>query len=136
MPLTFTNQNEPTPPPVTPPPEPDPEPEPDPTPPVEDDEEESDCKIAGFVVKVANKVADFWGRSTKLKAVRPKTQDVGAAKQDLVMPQIISNRIDGAVARIDQDISYTTNYLTYSTGVKGVKELAGVGTSVHKLGRS
>jgi hypothetical protein len=144
VPITFADQSEPTPPPTEPPPppEPDPEPEPpapdpepDPPAPPEEDED-SDCPVANIFAKVANKIAEAFGRETRLRAVRPKKQTQEAAQQELVIPQIITNRVDGALATIDSDIDYSINYLTYITGVKGVNELAGVGTSVHKLGRT
>jgi hypothetical protein len=143
VPITFTSQSEPTPPPTpgpTPdpdpePPVPDPEPEPEPNPPAPPEEDEdSDCPVANIFAKVANKVAEIFGRETRLKAVRPKRQT--ATQQELVIPQIITNRVDGALATIDNNVEYGINYLTYISGVKGVNELAGVGTDVHKLGRT
>lgn len=133
IPITYTNQTTPTPPPVidpdpTPGPDPTPPPPPPPPPPVEED---SDCKIANIFVVVANKIADFWGRSTHIKAVRyvePKAQTITAQA-------VIRNKVDAALCLLD-DMPYVTNYLTYYSGVKGVNELAGVGTGVHKLGRT
>ena len=142
VPLTFANQSEPTPPPTEPPPapkppEPEPEPEPEPNPPSPPEEDEdSDCPVANIFAKVANKISKAFGRETRLKAVRPKKQTTQATQQDLVIPQVITNRVDGAIARIDSNINYATNYLTYIDGVKGVNELAGVGTNVKKLGRT
>ena len=140
--ITFAHQSEPTPPPgpapdPDPTPEPDPEPEPEPNPPTPPEEDEdSDCPVANIFAKVANKVAEVFGRETRLRAVRPKKQETQATQQELVIPQVITNRVDGALATIDDDISYATNYLSYITGVKGVNELAGVGTNVHNLGRT
>ena len=143
VPITFTNQSDPTPPPgpapepdpepPVPDPEPEPEPEPNPPAPPEEDED-SDCPVANIFAKVANKVAEIFGRETRLKAVRPKRQT--ATQQELVIPQIITNRVDGALATIDDNVEYSINYLDYISSVKGVNELAGVGTSVHKLGRT
>ena len=137
VPITYTNQDTPTLPPMPDPtpdpgpgpdPEPDPEPDPDPMPPPEED---SDCKVANFFVVAANKIADFWGRSTRIKAVR----FTDAPAVQTVTPQVIRNKVDGALCLLDE-ISYGINYLTYYDGVKGVNELAGVGTAVHKLGRT
>ena len=141
VPLTFTNQTEPTPPPIidpdptpgpgpTPPPPPPPPPAPDPTP--EPPKEKSDCKVANIFVTVANKIADFWGRETRLEAVRPSKAPV---VQTVTAQAIIRNKVDCALCLLD-DIAYTTDYLGYYSGVKGVNELAGVGTAVHKLGRT
>jgi len=137
VPLTFTNQTEPTPPPVIDPdlppgpgPTPPPPPAPDPTP--EPPKEKSDCKVANIFVTVANKIADFWGRETRLEAVRPSKAPV---VQTVTAQAIIRNKVDAALCLLDE-ISYVTNYLTYYSGVKGVNELAGVGTAVHKLGRT
>lgn len=134
IPITYTNQTTPTPPPVIDPdptPGPDPTPPPPPPPPPPPVEEDSDCKIANIFVVVANKIADFWGRSTHIKAVRyvePKAQTITAQA-------VIRNKVDAALCLLD-DMPYVTNYLTYYSGVKGVNELAGVGTGVHKLGRT
>ena len=140
IPVTFTNQDTPTPPPTEPPPAPtppppapDPDPQPDPTPaPPPDDHENSKCPIANALAAIINMVPKLLGRETRLKAVRPKK----AETQDLVVPQVIMNSVDCAVARIDSTINYQTNYLTFISGVKGVNELAGVGTKVKKMGRT
>ena len=142
VPIHFTHQTEPTPdpdplpdpePPVPDPgPEPEPEPEP-PQPPVEDD---SDCFVANIFAKVLNKGAELLGRETRLKAVRPSKQTVAATQQEVVAPQLILNQVDAALATIDTDVDYAVMYLSYLDGVKGVNELAGVGTNVHKLGRT
>lgn len=135
VPVTFNTQDTATPHPGyddTPlpdpePPEPEPPaPEPEPPAPPPEEDKDSNCPVAGFVVKAANRVADFFGRGTRLKAVRPQQATA----------QIIRNKVDGALIRIDPDISYVTNYLGYYSGVKGINELAGVGTAVHKLGRT
>jgi len=142
VPLTFVNQTEPTPPPgpapdpEPPAPDPEPEPDPDPTPeppapPVEDD---SDCFVANLFAKVLNKGAELLGRETRLKAVRPSK--TAAAPQEVVAKQIIRNRVDAALCRLDDGIDVNLNYLSYYDGVKGVNELAGVGTLVKKLGRT
>jgi len=141
VPLTFTDQSEPTPgpgpapDPEPPTPDPDPEPEPEPEPPVDDD---SDCKVANIFATVLNKIASIFGRETQLKPVRPRPPNptLPPMKLDLVVPQIIMNRVDGAVARIDADVSYAINYLTFMPKVTGVNELAAVGTVVQKLGRT
>lgn len=134
-PISFATQTEPTPPPgPAPDPEPEPptpDPEPEPEPPVEEDD--SDCKVANIFAVALNKVAEIFGRETRLKAVRPSK---AAPVVQEVSAQVIRNRVDGALARIDDDVSYVLNYLDYYDGVKGVNELAGVGTSVHKLGRT
>lgn len=137
IPISFVGQTEPTPSPGTddtPPTDPTPDPEPpipDPEPPVEEDD--SSCFVANIFTKTLNKVAEIFGRETRLKAVRPSKATPVAQE---VTTQVIRNRVDGALARIDADISYVLNYLDYYDGVKGINELAGVGTSVHKLGRT
>ncbi len=137
VPITYTNQDTPTLPPIPDPdpdpdpgPDPDPEPDPDPTPPPPD--KDSDCFIANIFASGLNKAAALFGRDTRLKAVRPSTD---APAVQTVTPQVIRNQVDGALCLLDE-ISYKTNYLTYYDGVKGVNELAGVGTAVHKLGRT
>lgn len=55
------------------PPPPEPEPEPEPPVPPQPPEEDSDCPVANFVAKVVNWPAKLFGRSTRLKAVRPAT---------------------------------------------------------------
>lgn len=133
VPLTFVHQTEPTPPPSDEPPTPDPEPEPDPTP-TPPPEEDSKCFVANIFVKSLNKVAEIFGRETRLKAVRPSK--TVAAPQEVVTKQIIRNRVDAALCKLDDGIDVNLNYLSYYDGVKGVNELAGVGTLVKKLGRT
>jgi hypothetical protein len=142
VPISFVGQTEPTPDPGTDgdpePPIPDPDPEPptpDPEPPVEEDD--SDCFIANIFANALNAVARLFGRETQLKPVRPRPPNptLPPMSQD-VTAQTIRNRVDGALMRFDSDVSYSLNYLNYYDGVKGVNELAGVGTSVHKLGRT
>jgi len=139
VPISFVGQTVPTPDPGTdddPEPTPDPEPPtPDPEPPVEEDD--SDCFIANIFAKALNAVASLFGRETRLKPVRPRPPNptLPPMSQD-VTAQTIRNRVDGALMRIDSDVSYGLNYLDYYDGVKGINELAGVGTSVHKLGRT
>lgn len=138
IPITFTHQTEPTPgpgpAPDPEPPAPDPEPEPPapPAPPVEDD---SSCPIANIFAKVLNKGAELLGRETRLKAVRPSQAPVAASSQT-VTPQLILNQVDAAVATIDDGVDYAVMYMSYIDGVRGVNPFAGVGTNVHKLGRT
>jgi len=144
VPLTFVTQTEPTPNPTWPddpipdpePPTPDPEPEPEPEPPVEEDD--SDCFVANLFAKVLNKGAELLGRETRLKAVRPKKFDSSKfdASPQNVTAQLIRNRVDAALCKLDDDIEVNLNYLDYYGGVTGINELAGVGTLVKKLGRT
>lgn len=145
VPVTFTSQSEPTPDPEwpddpMPEPEPEPEPptpdpEPEPEPPVEEDD--SDCFIANIFAKVLNKVAEVFGRETRLKPVRPRPPNPTLPPMSRnVTAQIIRNRVDVALCKLDDDVSVELNYLEYYDGVKGVNELAGVGTNVKKLGRT
>jgi len=144
VPLTFVTQTEPTPNPTSPddpipdpePPTPDPEPEPEPEPPVEEDD--SDCFVANLFAKVLNKGAELLGRETRLKAVRPKKFDSSKfdASPQNVTAQLIRNRVDAALCKLDDDIEVNLNYLDYYGGVTGINELAGVGTLVKKLGRT
>lgn len=146
VPLTFVTQTEPTPDPTwpdDPAPEPDPEPEPptpdpepEPEPPAPPGDDDSDCFVANLFAKVLNKGAELLGRETRLKAVRPNKTIAAAASQEVVTKQIIRNRVDAALCKLDDDIGYVLNYLNYYDGVKGVNELAGVGTLVKKLGRT
>jgi hypothetical protein len=132
VPISFVGQTVPTPDPGV---DGDPEPPtPDPEPPVEDD---SNCKVANIFATALNKVSEIFGRETRLKPVRPRPPNptLPPMSQE-VTTQTIRNRVDGALMRIDSDVSYALNYLDYYDGVKGINELAGVGTSVHKLGRT
>jgi hypothetical protein len=70
-----------------------------------------------------------------LKAVRPSKTVAEAAPQEVATKQIIRNRVDAALCKLDEDMGYVTSYLGFFE-VKGVNELAGVGTLVKKLGRT
>ena len=107
-------------------PDPDPVPDPEPPRPPEDDED-SDCPVANLLAKIINAPAKLFGRSTRLKAVRPakvETQGFG------------EGGFGDLVSSVAEGVDYNNEPL--NLGVTITRQIAevDVGDTVQKSGRT
>lgn len=143
-PLTYTTQQAPTPYPdpaernPTAPPAP-PAPPPEETAPPPKKSRNFIQKIFDLVEKILRTVLGLVFTNVREESVEAESFDLEDQHEHIehgASQAVIRNKVDCALAVLDPGVEYTNNYLGFIPKVEGVNEMAGVGTDVHKLGRT